>query len=145
MMQYIGKAKIPASGIRAIAGRVSDFVDSLNQNRKTKVAGAVPMPTGNMDYDVDAWRKADPQADAKIAKGEHGPDTYKLPSHITFSDESIYHGKNGAEGGHWSGEHEDSWTFTPGKTNLENYTPKEMRDYFKKYEPDNKLNLPQEK
>jgi hypothetical protein len=40
MMQYIGKAKIPVGGLRAIAGRVSDFVDSLNQNRRKREAQA---------------------------------------------------------------------------------------------------------
>jgi hypothetical protein len=38
MAQYIGKAKIPTAGLRAIAGRVSDFVDSLNRKRKEAVA-----------------------------------------------------------------------------------------------------------
>jgi hypothetical protein len=40
MMQYIGKAKIPAGGLRAIAGRVSDFVDSLNRNKRKREAEA---------------------------------------------------------------------------------------------------------
>jgi hypothetical protein len=40
MAQYIGKAKIPTAGLRAIAGRVSDFVDSLNQSRRKREAQA---------------------------------------------------------------------------------------------------------
>lgn len=34
--------------------------------------------------------------------GAHFPDTYKLPTHPTFSEESVYSGKNGNPiGGHW--------------------------------------------
>jgi hypothetical protein len=38
MAQYIGKAKIPTAGLKAIAGRVSDFIDSLNRKRKEALA-----------------------------------------------------------------------------------------------------------
>jgi hypothetical protein len=69
------------------------------------------------------------------------PDTFKLPNHITFSDQSMYHGKDGNEGGRWSKLADDRWSFTPSMTNLENHSLKEMQDYFKKYEPGNILNV----
>ena len=48
-----------------------------------------------------------------LVKGMHFPDTYKKPSHETFSDQSIYHGTMAPNnlpwmGGSWEGE-----TFTP--------------------------------
>ena len=63
------------------------------------------------------------------------PDTYKLPNHITFSDESLYHNEEN-EGGHWSQLADDRWSFTPGPANLKHHSMQEMRDYFRKYEPD---------
>lgn len=89
------------------------------------------------DYDYDSWQAANPGVE--MAPGQHYPDTYKLPNHMTFSDESIYN-KDGAEGGHW-GLEDGKDTFTPGKTNLENHSPDELRDYFKRVEPDTKLIL----
>jgi hypothetical protein len=94
----------------------------------------------NYDYDMKAFRRDNP--DAKMGPGQHYPDTYKKPNHPTFSDESIYHGKGGAEGGHWNKESGGSYSFTPGKTNLEHFSPSQLQDYFKKVEPGNKLNLP---
>ncbi len=90
-------------------------------------------------YDYEAFKASG----AKQAENGHYPDTFKKPNHITFSDESMYHGKDGAEGGHWQqlddGKH---WSFTPGKTNLEKYSPQQLLDYFKKYEPEETLVLP---
>ena len=89
------------------------------------------------DYDYDAAKKAGVKADPQTG---HWPDTYKLPSHITFSDESKYHGQAGNEGGHWNQLSDDRWSFTPGATNFQHHSLKEMQDYFKKYETGNVLN-----
>lgn len=81
------------------------------------------------DYDMrGAWK-----AGVAGKGGEHSPDTYKKPNHPTFSDESIYHGKDKFLGGHW-GREGNKDTYTPGKTNLYGY--EDLRDYFKKNEPD---------
>jgi hypothetical protein len=72
----------------------------------------------------------------------HMTDKYKLPGHITFSDESLYHGKDGELGGEWRKNAEDKWTFTPGPSNYKNYSVQQMQDYFQKYEPDATLVLP---
>lgn len=91
------------------------------------------------DYDLrGAWKDGGTQA----ANG-HFPDTYKKPNHPTFSDESIYNGKDGHQGGHW-GEQNGQTTFTPGPTNLRTYGAKGLEDYFKKREPDARLVLGRE-
>jgi hypothetical protein len=88
-------------------------------------------PEPEADYDYAAAQRAGVQPDER----GHMPDTYKLPNHITFSDESMYHGDEN-EGGHWSQLADDRWSFTPGPANLQHHTMQEMRDYFKKHEPD---------
>lgn len=89
------------------------------------------------DYDYEAWQAAG----SPTGEGGHAPDTYKLPNHPTFSNESMYHGKNGAEGGQWTKNNDGTWTFKPGKTNLEYFSPKQLQDYFNRMEPGNKLDL----
>jgi len=100
------------------------------------------VPDAPKDYDYSAWEKAGSPKDPDTG---HAPDTYKLPNHPTFSNESIYSGKEGAEGGKWSKNPDGSWNFTPGKTNLEHFTPQQLQDYFQRVEPGNHLILPQTK
>lgn len=94
------------------------------------------------DYDMEGFLRDNPGFVA--GPGQHYPDTYKLPNHPTFSNESKYHGKDGAEGGQWEKNKDGTWTFTPGRTNLEHHTPQELKDYFDRIEPGNKLNMPSE-
>jgi hypothetical protein len=57
------------------------------------------------------------------ASNGHFTDRYKKPNHATFSDESIYSGKDGNVGGHWVNngtEKNPKWSFMPGITNIEN-------------------------
>jgi hypothetical protein len=54
----------------------------------------------NLDYDYYSFYK---NGESTNYKGGHFPDTYKLPSHETFSDESLYAIPENA-GGHWKGE-----------------------------------------
>jgi len=58
------------------------------------------------DYDYKGFYKANPDMAYEILAdktGAHFPDTHKLPTHPTFSDESVYSGKNGNPvGGSWS-------------------------------------------
>lgn len=90
------------------------------------------------DYDMrGAWKDGGEQSE-----NGHYPDTYKKPNHPTFSDESRYH-KGEYKGGKWSTK-DGRDTFTPGETNLKNFTPDEMRGYFKQVEPDSDLVLPEE-
>lgn len=90
------------------------------------------------DYDYDSWQKANPGVE--MAPGQHYPDTYKLPNHMTFSDESIY-SNDKSPGGHW-GQEDGKDTFTPSEFNLKQHSPEEMQDYFNRVEPDSKLILP---
>lgn len=57
-------------------------------------------------YDLRGWWKnASPEErrEAMLDPEAHLPDTYKMPGHPTFSDESIYHDPSRPEttGGHW--------------------------------------------
>lgn len=93
-------------------------------------------PLETKDYDYDAWQKANPGV--QMAPGQHYPDTFKLPNHMTFSDESMYHGGEN-QGGHWGTDDQGNDTFTPGRTNLEQHSMSDLRDYFSRVEPNAKL------
>ena len=84
------------------------------------------------DYDVQGYWAAGERPDER----GHGTDRFKKPNHPTFSDESIYHGTGGNFGGQWG-----DGSFTPGRTNMEYFTPEEIMEYFKRYEPDVMLNM----
>ena len=90
------------------------------------------------NYDYVAARAAGLKPD------EHGhmPDTYKLPNHITFSDESKYSSPE-HQGGHWKHIEGNHWEFTPGPENLKYHSIQELRDYFKQMEPESTLIAPQ--
>lgn len=71
------------------------------------------------DYDVQgAWL-----AGAINTQG-HSPDTYKKPNHPTFSNESIYSGKNGNYGGNWTND-----AFQPTKYQYNTYG----KDFYSQY------------
>lgn len=96
------------------------------------------------DYDTRGrWQQIEqmtPEERAKAtAPGAHGPDTWKKPSHITFSNESKYHGADGHEGGVWGKDAEGKDTFTPGATNLKIHGEEDLQKYFKESEPGLKL------
>lgn len=102
-----------------------------------------PLP----DYDYDSF-----EASGMSMENGHYPDKFKYPNHITFSDESVYHGKPAGdlpvpggklnEGGRWEKLDDGSWSFTPGRTNLQTHSTQDMIDYFDKHEKGNKLILP---
>ncbi len=119
----------PGNGVPSQAAdtRLS-YEDWVKQNHLTETE----------DYDL----KAAYEAGFKPDRRGHLPDDYKKPNHITFSDESVYNGKDGNQGGHWEQDSNGKWSFTPGPTNLKNHTVEDLKEYFKKYEPDAKLILP---
>ena len=93
------------------------------------------------DYDMrGAWQEMQAGGEGQAANG-HFTDKYKKPNHPTFSDESIYHGKDGHRGGSWS-EENGTTKFTPGETNLKFRSAAELRAYFDQTEPDVVLDLP---
>lgn len=91
------------------------------------------------DYDLRGWWLANPGA---TLNGGHLTDQFKKPNHPTFSTGSQYSGQDGLQGGIWAKGAGESWTFTPGKTNLDMFTPQEMKDYFGRVEPGNTVVLP---
>lgn len=115
-------------------------VDANHFNEKPESPGkektmAFPV-LQDKDYDMEAAKKAGVQPDER----GHYPDTFKLPTHITFSDESMYHNPIN-QGGHWDHVQGDEWNFTPGPANLQHHTVQELQDYFKKNEPNSHLIL----
>lgn len=101
---------------------------------KRKKESGKDLAKDEYDYDVRGWWKGG----ADTADNGHGPDTHKKPNHPTFSDESVYHGKDGNEGGKW-GEKDGKTTFKPGKTNKQHRSPEELQEYFNEREPDAQL------
>lgn len=90
-----------------------------------------------VDYDYEGAKAAGVQPDER----GHLPDTYKLPNHMTFSDESKY-SNDQTPGGHWEQGEDKKWTFTPSEFNLKQHSAEELKDYFSKYEPDSTLRMP---
>ena len=63
------------------------------------------------DYDLKGLWKSNPNV--KPSANLHFPDTYKLPNHPTFSDESIYFNPNTKKyAGKWQ-ETDNSWDYIP--------------------------------
>ena len=82
------------------------------------------------DYDYEGYKNAVKRGEIKPRKGEedHYPDTYKLPNHPTFSDQSKYSNEK-TPGGTWVGQ-EPYYYFHPSEHNLKNKSPDELGEYF---------------
>ena len=93
------------------------------------------------DYDMHGAFAAGVQPDER----GHLPDTYKLPNHITYSEESLAAAKKGAPpAGRWAGDDETGWSFYASPTNIENAGGVDaLTKYFRKNEPGVKLILPE--
>lgn len=91
------------------------------------------------DYDLRGWFAKS----GKVAENGHLTDEFKKPNHPTFSDGSIYHGKDGNEGGRWA-KQGNRWQFKASKTNLDNLGPEGLQRYFQKVEPGNEVVLPKD-
>ncbi len=85
------------------------------------------------DYDLRGFWKSG----AAFADNGHGGDTFKKPNHPTFSNQSQYHGVDGAQGGTWG-----DGTFTPSPHNLQMMSAPALQRYFNEREPDTRLVLP---
>lgn len=74
----------------------------------------------------------DIQGSWKAQSGEdgdgHGLDTWKKPNHPTFSNESMYHGVDGYEGGSWG----EGGEYTPTKQTLKWYPKERLIELFEK-------------
>lgn len=92
------------------------------------------------DYDLQGAFLAGVKPDADRG---HFPDTFKKPNHPTFSDESQYNGAPDGNGGTYQGgKWGDGDSFTASDTNVKMHGQDGLSAYFKKEEPNSKLNLP---
>jgi len=133
-----------AAGLYNMEGADPEF-DALLTQEQQQLYDQFFTPEDSKDYDMRGYfrdQMEEKGSFTKNAEGQHYPDTYKKPNHPTFSEESIFHGMNGHEGGRWEKNSDGSFTFFAGPTNLKNHTPDSLIDYFSKYEKGNKLVLP---
>lgn len=117
-------------------------------------AGAASPPGGKSQDAYASWLKKygvteDPSYDTRgafaaglkpDARG-HFDDTFKMPSHPTFSDESRYSTPENP-GGRWVDVGHGKWRFEASPANLENMGPDQLMSYFDRVEPGNTLRLP---
>ena len=100
------------------------------------------------DYDLEGYYnslKANPgQAGAydPQTKEAHLEDTYKLPNHPTFSDQSKYHVPVVQQGGAWSGDDKEGYKFAPSQQNLNNIGKSGLQNYFNQVETSEGLDIP---
>jgi len=93
-----------------------------------------------VDYDLRGyWKELKAKGKSLASVKGHFPDKYKKPNHPTFSEDSIYHGKQGLSGGKWT-QRGGKWVFTPG-ARLSEAQANRLKAYFKKFEPNAELNL----
>lgn len=98
-------------------------------------------PQGNTyDYDMRGAYKAG----AGQAANGHFTDQFKKPNHPTFSDQSQYSTAT-TPGGAWAKLPDGSWSFTPTAGMLKLHNPEDLKAYWQRVEPTNKLVLPQPK
>lgn len=114
--------------------RLSDKDEKAYQLWRSKLA---PNLQNEGDYDLRGAFKGN----AQEAANGHLPDTYKLPNHITFSTGSMYSTPENM-GGEWVDSGPNAWSFWASPTNVRNAGAQGLWDYFKRYEPDSTLILP---
>jgi hypothetical protein len=94
--------------------------------------GQIPEGTqDNPDYDFLGYVKKYGIPDQ--SKGQHLTDEYKLPNHITFSDQSRYSAPD-MQGGTWQSGGQNLWNFMPSEFNLQQHPIQQLLDYFKNKE-----------
>ena len=94
----------------------------------------IPIPNAGTDYDMLGAMEAGFSPDQR----GHLPDTFKMPNHMTFSNESVYAKGQDSGAGNWN-KINGKWYFTPGNVNLRFHSWPQIQDYFKKYEPNSTL------
>jgi len=89
------------------------------------------------DYDLQgAWAGG-----VAPAPNGHLPDTYKLPNHMTFSNDSQYSNAQHT-GGQWQQDPNGKWVFWASPFNMNTQGASTLADYFRMREPDSTLVLP---
>ena len=93
------------------------------------------------DYDMrGAWKEMQAGGAGQAANG-HFTDKYKKPNHPTFSDQSMYNGTDGYQGGKWSQAPDGRDVFVPSQSNLKNMSADQLKQYFAKVEPNAQLQI----
>lgn len=75
------------------------------------------------------------------SRGQHLTDEFKLPNHITFSDQSKYHTPE-TPGGQWKQEQDNKWHYYASPYVVKQQGVDKLMDYFKNREPNSVLHLP---
>lgn len=93
------------------------------------------------DYDTRSAFKSGLTPDER----GHLNDEWKLPNHITYSDEArSARAPNAPPAGKWVGDDKGGWSFYASPTNIKNAgSPEALQQYFQKYEPGVKLVMPE--
>jgi hypothetical protein len=101
----------------------------------SEAVGEKQAPPSNKDYDYVGYEQALKEGKIKAREGEdaHYPDTFKMPSHITFSDQSQYSNEF-EKGGKWISGGKDQNLFIPSEHNLKNTSPEKLAEHFSNYE-----------
>jgi hypothetical protein len=116
---YTSKYNTPLSN-----EEVTQFLDWVNKNGRSLEE--------LRDYDLAGVYK-----DSLTPNGNNQlSDKYKKPNHFTFSDQSIYNGKEGLYGGSWAEQPDGSYTYIV-RDNM--YSPKELAAYFRRAEQGNRV------
>ena len=116
--------------------RNHDYSYHNSVNRLVSGDARPPYPTEDSpDYDLESYisKYGDP---GQAGTGKHLTDEFKLPNHMTFSNESIYSNPE-TQGGRWQSGGNDRWAFTPSDFNLTRHDSKTLADYFHNYERKN--------
>jgi hypothetical protein len=99
-----------------------------------------------VSYDLQSAYEELPYSQMKrfAESNAHLPDTYKKPTHPTFSNESKYHNDK-TPGGYWDRDTKGRDRFTPSQYNIDNMGgPKEYMKWFQENEKGVILNMPYE-
>lgn len=80
------------------------------------------------DYDIKgAWKEIKAGTMSEDER-KHLGDKYKKPNHPTFSNQSIYHGVDGYEGGEWKTDKKGNYSFLVGPSNT--FSKESLQKYF---------------
>lgn len=115
-----------------------DFTSAYNtalqtddENRFREWAAKTGRDRDLRDYDMRGWWKENKPTGAVDG---HFTDKWKKPNHPTFSNESVYSGRDGEHGGVWS-----DTSFIAGPSNRRYWQEDDLRAYMRRVEPDTAL------
>lgn len=118
-----------------------DFTDRYNTKLSEKEEAQFQAEMGDRlgelyDYDLrGAWKELKNGTMTADERGHLG-DKYKKPNHMTFSDDSKYHGVDGYKGGHW-----ENGNYTVGPTTRAMYSDEDLERYRQRVEPNSQFIL----